>query len=777
MLGSTHGTLTTGGHRALTGGESRAPAPPGQPSPAAPETDVSGRPLHPQVPDLSGLLRPRSIVVLDAWDAEGEPRTEAIRQLTTWAEHLGARLYFTSAAATGVPRKGVAGTGLAGRGVAGTSLPGKGVAGTSLPAPGRRTSPAELPELPERSDLPKRPGTTVPEPPEGPDRAVTELPEGPALTLAELPERPDLAVLLGPAPPPLLAELAEAEVPLAVVAADVALPRGGPRTARPRLLGPGTGLDAFGVDADPDRHGGSPGRAGPGTPGIALLSRSGAQGLPVAGLREVGVRLAHWVVTGGEADLGAAELLCSLAEQPDVSVLACFLAEPREGRALLLAADHAARRGIPLVAVAAGPPGGSPRAGAVAEAALRQFGVIQVGGTDELQDTAALLAKAGPPVAEGVAVYAPSGDLGEEVRRRAEAAGLRVRALADAGAMPEGGERPLLDALLDDPGLGVVICPLPAASPAATERLARDLAEAAEGTGKLLCAVWSSPDGTAAAYRETLLGSGRVAAFRTLAHCLGAVGAHLAHHRFTTGYRSPFDEAPRTPSPSLRTAEALLVPGERLSEHAAKRLLRAYGIRVPREKLVTSAAAAARAAAQVGYPVVMKASGARLAHKSERGLLRTSLTSASQVRETYRELTARAQYEGVDLDGVLVCQMVPEGAEWVVGVAQDPVFGPTVTVGHGGELREVLPELAYGVPPFGTDRAHAMLRELRGHALLDGVRGRPALDVDALAEVLLRVQRLALELDGRLTGLDIDPLRVLPRGQGAVALNVRAVCG
>ncbi|WP_263169015.1 acetate--CoA ligase family protein [Streptomyces sp. SCSIO ZS0520] len=771
MLGSTHGTLTTGGHRALAGGESRAPAPPGQPASAAPETDVSGRPLHPQVPDLNGLLRPRSIVVLDAWDAEGEPRTEAIRRLTTWAEHLGARLYFASPAATGLPRTGVA--------------------GTDRPAPGRRTSPTELPERPgitateppERPDLavtelPGRPALTTAELPERPDLAATELPERPDLTIAELPERPDLAVLLGPAPPSLLAELAEAEVPLAVVAAaDLALPRGGARSARPRLLGPGTGLDAFGVSAGPERHGGSTGRTGPGTRGIALLSRSGAQGLPVAGLREVGVRLAHWVVSGGEADLGTAELLCSLAEQPDVSVLACFLAEPREGRALLLAADRAARRGIPLVAVTAGAPGGSPRAGAVAEAALRQFGVIQVGGTDELQDTAALLAKAGPPVAEGVGVYAPSGDLGEEVRRRAEAAGLRVRALADAGAMPEGGERPLLDALLDDPGLGVVICPLPAASPAATERLARDLAEAAERTGTLLCAVWSSPDGTAAAYRDTLLGSGRVATFRTLATCLGAVGAHLAHHRFTTGYRSPFDEAPRTPSPSLRTAEALLVPGERLSEHAAKRLLRAYGIRVPREKLVTSAAAAVRAAAQVGYPVVMKASGARLAHKSERGLLRTGLTSASQVRETYRELTAQAQYEGVALDGVLVCQMVPEGAEWVVGVAQDPVFGPTVTVGHGGELREVLPELAYGVTPFGTERAHAMLRELRGHALLDGVRGRPPLDADALAEVLLRVQRLALELDGGLTGLDIDPLRVLPRGQGAVALNVRAVCG
>lgn len=145
-------------------------------------------------------------------------------------------------------------------------------------------------------------------------------------------------------------------------------------------------------------------------------------------------------------------------------------------------------------------------------------------------------------------------------------------------------------------------------------------------------------------------------------------------------------------------------PGQQLSEHAAKQLLRAYGIRVPREQLVTSAAAAVRAASLIGYPLVMKASGAQIAHKTELGLVKLPLTSASQVRDAYRELTDIARYEGISLDGVLVCQMVERGVEMVVGVTHDELFGPTVTVGLGGVLVEVLRDTAVRVPPSATTR-------------------------------------------------------------------------
>ncbi len=148
--------------------------------------------------------------------------------------------------------------------------------------------------------------------------------------------------------------------------------------------------------------------------------------------------------------------------------------------------------------------------------------------------------------------------------------------------------RKIIDAILDDPRVGVLICPV--IGPFPPERQARagprgrGGAHGQTGVRGLGVAVGTEP-----AYRETLLGSSRVATFRTVANCLTAVRAHLDHHRFVRDYRSPFDAAPRTASPSFRKAQALMRPGQQLSEHAAKQLLRAYGIRVPREQLVTSA--------------------------------------------------------------------------------------------------------------------------------------------------------------------------------------------
>lgn len=740
MLGSTHGTLTTDSRRtrAIACGERSGPVVHGRPAQAG-DLDVGGRPLHAGVPDLDRFFRPRSVAVIGASDTEGRPNTGITRQLADWAERVGARLH-----------------------------------------------PVH----------PSRP-------------AVFGIPCSPSV--AALPEQVDLAVVLVGDPLPVIEELADAKARFAVVFASGFAETGPEGEAAQRrlaaaveqsgmrLLGPNTNLNAFERFRD-DLQG----------PAIALITQSGHQGRPVFALQELGIRLSHWAPTGNEADLDSADFLSYFAEQPEVGAIACYLEGLKDGRAFLLAADRAARRGVPVVAVkvgrtetgartAASHTGKLTGADAVVDAALRQYGVIRVDGLDELQDTAALLARARPPRADGVVVYSISGGTGAHVADLAAEAGLSLPVLSEAkqaelhqwipeylsvanpvdnGGHPVGDERgrKIIDAILDDPDVGVLICPVTGPFPPLSDRLVRDLVDAAEQTDKLVCVVWGSPVGTEPAYREVLLGSSRVATFRTVGNCLTAVRAHLAHHRFTAAYRSPFDEAPRTPSPSYRKAQALMHPGGQLSEHAAKQLLRAYGIRVPREQLVTSAAAAVRAAGLVGYPVVMKASGARIAHKTELGLVKIGLTSASQVRDAYRELTDIARYEDVALDGVLVCQMVEQGVEMVVGVAHDDLFGPTVTVGLGGVLVEVLRDTAVGVPPFGEEQARDMLAGLRGRALLDGVRGRPAADLDALVEVVLRVQRMAMELGDQLAELDINPLMVLPQGQGAVALDALAVC-
>ncbi|GGN14636.1 acetate--CoA ligase family protein [Streptomyces fuscichromogenes] len=741
MLGSTHGTLTTDSRRArvIACGEQRpGPAVHGRAADAD-ELDVSGRPLYADVPDLDRFFRPESVAVIGASDTEGRPNTGITRQLLDWAGRVGARVH-----------------------------------------PVHPTRPSVF--------------------------GISCVP-----SVADLPEQVDLAVLLVADPLPVIEELAEAKVKFAVAFASGFAETGeegaaaqtrltaAVRRSGLRLLGPNTNLNAFERFRE-DLDG----------PAIALITQSGHQGRPVFAAQELGIRLSHWAPTGNEADLETADFISYFAELPEVGAIACYVEGLKDGRAFLLAADRAARRGVPVVAVKVGRTEAGARTAAshtgkltgaddVVDAALRQYGVIRVDGLDELQDTAALLARARAPRADGVVVYSISGGTGAHVADLAAGLGLKLPVLSEArqaelhqwipeylsvanpvdnGGHPVGDwrGRKIIDSILADPEVGVLICPITGPFPPLSDRLVQDLVAAAEATDKLVCVVWGSPVGTEAAYREVLLGSSRVATFRTVGNCLTAVRAYLDHHRFVSGYRSPFDEAPRTPSPSYRKALALMRPGQQLSEHAAKQLLRAYGIRVPREQLVTSAAAAVRAAGLVGYPVVMKASGGQIAHKTELGLVKIGLTSASQVRDAYRDLTDIARYEGVALDGVLVCQMVERGVEMVVGVSHDDLFGPTVTVGLGGVLVEVLHDAAVRVPPFGEDQARDMLAELRGRALLDGVRGRPPADLDALVEVVLRVQRMALELGDRLAELDINPLMVLEQGQGAVALDALAVC-
>ncbi|TDU77605.1 MULTISPECIES: acetate--CoA ligase family protein [unclassified Streptomyces] len=743
MLGSTHGTLTTDFRaRVEACGESPRTAVHSTAAPSAADTvavDVSGRPLHADAPDLDRFFRPESVAVIGASDAEGRPNTGITRQLIAWAERVGARIH-----------------------------------------PVHPTRPTVF-GLPCHASV------------------------------ADLPEQVDLAVLLVGDPLPVIEELAEAKVKFAVAfasgfaetgdagAAAQARLAAAVRRSGLRLLGPNTNLNAFEKFRD-DLDG----------PAIALITQSGHQGRPVYTLQELGIRLSHWAPTGNEADLETSDFISYFAEQPEVGAIACYVEGLKDGRSFLLAADRAARNGVPVVAVkvgrtetgarmAASHTGKLTGADTVVDAAMRQFGVIRVDGLDELQDTAALLARARKPLADGVVVYSISGGTGAHFSDLATEAGLSLPTLSpakqdelhqwipeylnvanpvDNGGHPVGDwrGRKIIDAILADPAVGVLICPITGPFPPMSDKLAQDLVDAAEQSDKLICVIWGSPVGTEEAYRTTLLGSSRVATFRTFGNCITAVRAYLGHHRFTAAYRSPFEDAPRTPSPSYRKAQALMRPGQQLSEHAAKQLLRAYGIRVPREQLVTSAAAAVRAAGLVGYPVVMKASGPQLAHKTELGLVKIGLTSASQIRDAYRELTDIARYEDVPLDGILVCQMVERGVEMVVGVTQDDLFGPTVTVGLGGVLVEVLHDAAVRVPPFGEDQARAMLTELRGHALLEGVRGAPPADVDALVEVVLRVQRMALELGGVLSELDINPLMVLPRGQGAVALDALAIC-
>jgi acyl-CoA synthetase (NDP forming) len=532
---------------------------------------------------------------------------------------------------------------------------------------------------------------------------------------------------------------------------------------------------------------------------IALITQSGHQGRPIYQAQELGVALAGWAPTGNESDLETADFIKAFADDESVGAIAMYVEGFADGRTLMLAADHAARAGVPIVAIKVGRSdlgrswaqshsGHLAGSDAVTDAVFRQFGITRVDGLDELLDVSMMLARASEPTGDGVAIYSISGGTCSHMADWASSIGLRVPELTpatqaalrehipgflrisnpiDSGGIATGDERgpKILDAILADPNVAVLICPIAGSFSPISDKLARDLVEAASKTTKPVCVIWGSPTADEEGYRDVLVKS-QLPVFRNARNCLTAVKAWLGNHDFRARYR-PLKPVMRA-SPAAAHARALVRPA--MSEHAAKALLGSYGIPVTEDALVGSAAEAARAAERIGFPVVMKLSAPSAQHKSELGLVKLGVASKAEARATFTDLIARAP---ADAEGVLVCEQASGGVETIVGVVNDELFGPTVMVGLGGIAVEVFGDVTFRVPPFDRAEARRMLDELRSAALLNGARGRPKANLRALVDVIMRVQRLALDLAGEISELDINPLLVTP--QRAIALDALVV--
>jgi acyl-CoA synthetase (NDP forming) len=353
---------------------------------------------------------------------------------------------------------------------------------------------------------------------------------------------------------------------------------------------------------------------------------------------------------------------------------------------------------------------------------------------------------------------------------------LRVSNPVDSGGAPSADERgpKILRAMIDDPNVDMIICPITGALATMSRPLATDLVEAATTTDKPILVVWGSPDGSDPVYTDILLAS-QVPVFRTFHNCVQAARAWFDRREFEVRYTSPFTNPVTRRSPAAKATDALFVPGQALSEHGSKQLLQAYGIPVTEDRLVSSAAEAARAAAAIGYPVVLKVSSPDILHKSDLGLVRVGLTSAGEVKRAYAEIIEQAASAAkrATIEGVLVSEMVTGGVETVVGVSDDELFGPVVMFGLGGVFVEVFEDVTFRVPPFDKDEANRMVREVKGFTLLEGARGRKRTKVSGLVDVIMRVQRLAMDHAGHLAELDINPLSVGPAR--VVALDALAV--
>lgn len=531
----------------------------------------------------------------------------------------------------------------------------------------------------------------------------------------------------------------------------------------------------------------------PGRAAVGIVSQSGNLGFALAQGVERGVAISRVLACGNSADVDVADGVAALAEDPACTAIACVFEGMADPMRLVEAAEIAWSADKPLVVykLATGEQGATAalsHTGSLAgsdaayRAAFGRAGVVLVENFEALLETATFLAKAPPCRAPGIAVVSTSGGAAIMAADKAEVHGVMLpqpgtaaKAVLDA-RIPEFGSarnpvditaqvlndpeslRACADALCADPAYGAVILPNGYAYDFATPRFAL-LGELAAQHGKAAAVVWLTEwlEGPGAKAAEA---NPQVGVFRSMERCFAALAAWQA--RAARRAAGPGVTARLSAPGTAAQAAALLdaAGGTTLTEREAKVVLAAYGVPVVGEMLVHDADAAVSAAAALGFPAVLKVESPDIPHKTDAGVIRLDLRDAAAVREGFTAVMASAARVAPNalIHGVLVQPMVPQGLEIVVGARRDPLFGPMVVVGLGGIFVELLRDSATALAPVGDGEAHAMLRRLKGHRLLEGFRGLPPVDLQALVGVIRRVSELAADQRDRIAEIDVNPL-------------------
>jgi acetyl-CoA synthetase (ADP-forming) len=208
-----------------------------------------------------------------------------------------------------------------------------------------------------------------------------------------------------------------------------------------------------------------------------------------------------------------------------------------------------------------------------------------------------------------------------------------------------------------------------------------------------------------------------------------------------------------------------------LSEYESKQVLASYGLPVTDEILANTPEELIKAAAKIGYPLVIKACSADIAHKTEKGLIRVDVRNDGEAKTAFNEIVASMNGAGKT---VLIQQLIRGQRELVVGLTRDPQFGPCVMFGLGGIFTEILEDSVFRVAPLEKFDAMDMMQEIKAHKILDAVRGLEAVDRELLADILIKVGQIGIENED-IKEIDINPV-IISRGK-PVAVDALVVLG
>ena len=545
----------------------------------------------------------------------------------------------------------------------------------------------------------------------------------------------------------------------------------------------------------------------------SFSSQSGALGLAIlAAARERQLGLANFISVGNKADVSGNDLLQYWEEDKQTDVILLYLESFGNPRRFARIAKRVSRR-KPIVAVKSGRTGAGHRAAGSHTAALaasdvaveslfHQTGVIRAETLEELFDLATALSSQSLPAGRRVGILTNAGGLGILCADSCEASGLSVPELPNesktrlreflpaaasvsnpvdmiASASAEHFRRTVeilfasaeLDALIAlyiDVGLSD--------HGSIAEGIAAGVAAARKNAGAqkpvLACMMASGIAG-----KPIKAGGESIPNFafpESAARVLSKLANYAEWRQQPAGVIPEFDDIEPQLARSI-CEDALRTRGAGwLSAEETRRMLGALALPLPRGGFCASAEEAVQVAREIGYPVALKLASREVVHKTEFGGVQLNLQDEAAVRRAYehiRSQLARKELLGA-MDGVIVQPMITGGVELMVGVTEDPSFGPLIAFGLGGIHVEILKDVSFRVTPITDLDAGEMVRSIRGYPLLQGYRGHAAADIPALEELLLRVARLVEEVP-EIEELDLNPVIALTPGQGCLVVDAR----
>jgi acetyl coenzyme A synthetase (ADP forming)-like protein len=545
---------------------------------------------------------------------------------------------------------------------------------------------------------------------------------------------------------------------------------------------------------------------------VSMLTQSGALGLAILDqVRALNIGIASFVSVGNKADVSGNDLLSYWADDPRTEVIVLYLESFGNPRRFARLAPEVARR-KPIVAVKSGRSAAGTRAAQSHSAALasldvavdalfEQAGVIRTATLEELFDVAALLSTQPVPAGPRVGVVTNAGGPGILLADACEAHGLVLPPLAPAtlaalstflppvaglanpvdmiaSATPTQYER-AIEVVGADPEVNAVVAIYIPVTAAAREEVAAAIARGA-GTvppEKPVLTVFMSARGAPA-----VLSTGPRGPLPSYSFPENAAQVLAATERYGRWRRRPAGAVLALPPFAVGAIRAVvdrvLAGAEApvwLAPDDVAAVLRAAGIELVVSE-TTEPPDAVATAERLGYPLVAKAIAPGLVHTTEVGGVIMGLGSAAEVAEAAAQLEARLRAHGLRLERILLQREVARGIEALVGVTTDPTFGPLVVCGLGGVLVELLRDVAYRLPPVSDVDAEEMLARLKASRLLDGYRGMAPGDRAALVDVVRRVSAL-VEVVPELRELDLNPVKVLPPGKGAIVVDARLRVG